>query len=119
MATDGLQSEYTPRGMRLSLLVTLVDICFQLIAADLLTFLHRNESYQQILLHGFSVGGYMWGEVLDLIQDDKEKYTSIKDKIVGHVWDSAADVNEIPIGMPRALFPNNIVMQILLRKYIE
>lgn len=92
---------------------------FQAIAADLLTFLKQNENYQQILLHGFSVGGYMWGEVLDLIQNDKEKYSSIKDKIVGQVWDSIADVNEIPIGMPRALFPNNKVLQVTLQKYME
>lgn len=92
---------------------------FQLVAADLLTFLKQNESYQQILLHGFSVGGYMWGEALDLMQSNKEKYSGIADRIVGQVWDSIADVREIPIGVPHAVFPKNIMLQSMFQKYIE
>lgn len=88
-------------------------------AEDLLTFLKQNESYQQILLHGFSVGGYMWGEALDLIQSNKDKYNNITDRIVGQVWDSIADVTHIAIGFPRAVFPKNMVLQSMLQKYVE
>ncbi|XP_011266614.1 uncharacterized protein LOC105257586 isoform X1 [Camponotus floridanus] len=91
----------------------------RLVAADLLTFLKQNESYQQILLHGFSVGGYMWGEALDLMESNKEKYSGIVDRIVGQVWDSIADVREIPIGLPHAVFPKNVMLQSMFRKYIE
>ncbi|KAL6444499.1 hypothetical protein ACFW04_001970 [Cataglyphis niger] len=91
----------------------------RLVAADLLTFLKQNESYQQILLHGFSVGGYMWGEALDLMENNKEKYNGITDRIVGQVWDSIADVSEISIGFPRAVFPKNMMLQSMLRKYLE
>jgi len=89
------------------------------VAADLLTFLKQNESYQQILLHRFSVGGYMWGEALDLIHSNKDKYSNVTDRIVGQVWDSIADVSQIPIGLPRAVFPKNMMMQSLLQKYVE
>lgn len=88
-------------------------------AADLLTFLKQNESYQQILLHGFSVGGYMWGEALDLIRSNKDKYNSVTERIVGQVWDSIADVTHIAIGFPPAVFPKNMVLQSMLRKYVE
>ncbi|XP_070156868.1 uncharacterized protein [Polyergus mexicanus] len=91
----------------------------RLVAADLLTFLKQNESYQQILLHGFSVGGYMWGEALDLMESNKDKYSGIADRIVGQVWDSIADVNEITIGFPHAVFPKNMMLQSVLRKYLE
>ncbi|XP_028049680.1 uncharacterized protein LOC105839005 [Monomorium pharaonis] len=91
----------------------------RLVAADLLTFLKQNESYQQILLHGFSVGGYMWGEALDLIESNKDKYGNITDRVVGQVWDSIADVSQIAIGFPRAVFPKNIVLQSMLRKFVE
>ncbi|XP_029166409.1 uncharacterized protein LOC114937157 [Nylanderia fulva] len=91
----------------------------RLVAADLLTFLKRNESYQQVLLHGFSVGGYMWGEVLDIMESNKEKYSGIADRIVGQVWDSIADVTEIPIGFPIAVFPKNKIMQKLVRSLLE
>ncbi|KYM81262.1 hypothetical protein ALC53_08333 [Atta colombica] len=91
----------------------------RLVAADLLTFLKQNESYQQILLHGFSVGGYMWGEALDLIQNNKDKYNTVTDRIVGQVWDSIADISQIAIGFPRAVFPKNMMLQSMLRKYVE
>lgn len=61
----------------------------------------------------------MWGEALDLIYSDKEKYNNITNRIVGQVWDSIADVMQIPIGFPAAVFPKNLVLQSMLRKYIE
>ncbi|XP_032673334.1 uncharacterized protein LOC116845113 [Odontomachus brunneus] len=91
----------------------------QLVAIDLLSFLEQNESYEQILLHGFSIGGYMWGEVLDLLQRDKDRYNNIADKIIGQVWDSIADIGQVSIGMSRAVFPRNKVLQSVLYKYIE
>lgn len=99
--------------------IVIFEVHFQLVAVDLLSFLKQNESYQQILLHGFSVGGYMWGEVLDFMQQDREKYNDIADRIIGQVWDSIADVGQIPIGMPRAVFPKNKMMQSVLQKYME
>lgn len=82
-------------------------------------FLVKHKDYEQILLHGFSVGAYMWGEVLDLIKSDPEKYNNIIDRIVGQVWDSVADVSELSIGTPRALFPKNEMLQNMLQKYME
>lgn len=90
----------------------------RLVAADLLKFLD-DQNYQQILLHGFSVGGYMWGEVLELIQSDREKYGYVIDRIVGQIWDSAADVTELSIGTPRAVFPKNQMLQNMLQKYLD
>ncbi|XP_076675965.1 transmembrane protein 53-like lethal (2) k09913 isoform X1 [Andrena cerasifolii] len=91
----------------------------RVVAADLLDFLIQHEDYQQILLHGFSVGGYMWGEVLDLIERDRQKYGNVIDRIIGQVWDSLADVSELSIGTPRAVFPKNEMLQNMLRKYLE
>jgi len=61
----------------------------------------------------------MWGEALDLIHSNKDKYSNVTDRIVGQVWDSIADVSQIPIGLPRAVFPKNMMMQSLLQKYVE
>lgn len=90
-----------------------------MVAADLLTFLKQNESYEQILLHGFSVGGYMWGEAMDLMQTDKKNYSNISNRIVGQVWDSVADLGQISVGMPYAVFPKNVLLQSMLKKYLE
>ncbi|XP_078047869.1 transmembrane protein 53-like lethal (2) k09913 isoform X2 [Augochlora pura] len=91
----------------------------RMVAGDLLDFLVQYERNQKILLHGFSVGAYMWGEVMDLIQSDREKYSHIINMIVGQVWDSAVDVPELTSGIPRAVFPKNLVLQNMLQKYLE
>ncbi|XP_076619794.1 transmembrane protein 53-like lethal (2) k09913 [Colletes latitarsis] len=91
----------------------------RVVAEDLLEFLIQHENYQQILLHGFSVGGYMWGEVLDLIESNRQKYANVIDRVVGQVWDSLADVTELSIGTPRAVFPKNKMLQNVLQTYLE
>lgn len=91
----------------------------QLVAGDLLEFLRINDFYQPLLLHGFSIGGYQWGEVLVKIHDNPKLYQPIADRIVGQVWDSAADITEIPVGFPKALFPRNPVLQGATEKYIR
>ncbi|XP_066999131.1 transmembrane protein 53-B isoform X2 [Anabrus simplex] len=91
----------------------------QVVAGDLVDFLHVNEVYQPLLVHGFSIGGYQWGEALVKMNQDKEIYKPILDRIVGQIWDSAADITEIPIGFPKALFPKNPVLQAATEKYIR
>jgi hypothetical protein len=50
---------------------------------------------------------------------DRERYQPVIDRIVGHIWDSAVDINEIPVGFPRAVFPNNAVLQATVEKYLR
>ncbi|XP_050299254.1 transmembrane protein 53-B isoform X2 [Anthonomus grandis grandis] len=90
----------------------------QLVALDILKFIEQNESYAPIVLHGFSVGGYLWGEVMVHMSQDKERYQAFLDRFAGQVWDSAADLTEIHKGVPPAVFPRNKVMAKALGKYI-
>lgn len=90
----------------------------QIVAGDILKFLDVNKSYAPLILHGFSIGGYLWGEVLAIMAQDQERYKDIIDRIVGQIWDSAADITEIPIGFPKAVFPKNPVLEKALRQYI-
>lgn len=77
-----------------------------------------NEQYKQMVLHGFSVGGYIWGECLAEMEKDRQRYQTVVDRIMGQIWDSAADISEIPIGVPKALFPRNPRLQTALRNYM-
>lgn len=90
----------------------------QVVAGDILRFLESNVSYNPLTLHGFSVGGYLWGEVLVRIVAERNRYQPIIDRVVAQVWDSAADITEITIGLPIAVFPTNKVMQSTLRSYM-
>lgn len=46
-------------------------------AKDILTFLTLNNNYQATVLHGFSVGGYLWGEALNLMGQDMQQYQPV------------------------------------------
>lgn len=90
----------------------------QVVASDILKFLEANTSCAPLVVHGFSVGGYLWGEVLVKMASDKERYQEITDRISGQVWDSLADITELCIGVPVAVFPKNLVLQNALKQYL-
>ena len=54
-------------------------------ASDILKFLDQNKSYSQVMLHGFSVGGYLWGEVMVQMAHNMDQYQHVLDRIVGQV----------------------------------
>lgn len=91
----------------------------QLVAGDMLKFLELNTDRRQLLVHGFSVGGYVWGELLGMIEQDRERYAPLLQRIMGLIWDSAADMQDIPMGLPTAVFPKNLILQNALRKYVK
>lgn len=90
----------------------------QLVATEVLKFLENNYIDRPCILHGFSVGGYLWSEAMVQMSSEKERYKPVIDKIVGQIWDSAADITELPIGVPTAVFPRNPKMQNALSQYI-
>lgn len=92
----------------------------QVVAKQLLDYLEENcEKHQQIILHGFSVGAYLWGEVLVRMNSDLIKYRSLMETIKGQIWDSAADISEISKGLPTAMFPRNAFLRSTMEKYVN
>lgn len=90
----------------------------QPVAVDIVKFLHNNPSYAPMVIHGFSVGGYLWGECMAHMALDLDKYKPLLSRISAQIWDSAADITEIPVGVPKALFPKNMALQNALRSYM-
>ncbi|XP_030388476.1 uncharacterized protein LOC115634732 isoform X1 [Scaptodrosophila lebanonensis] len=89
----------------------------QVVAAETLKFLENNKSYAPIVMHGFSVGAYQFGEIMLQMSRDMARYGSILDRFACQIWDSAADITEIPVGVPKSIFPKNARMQSALRNY--
>ncbi|XP_032591314.1 uncharacterized protein LOC6560008 isoform X2 [Drosophila grimshawi] len=89
----------------------------QVVAAETLKFLENNKSYAPIVMHGFSVGAYQLGEIMLQMSRDMDRYGSILDRFVCQIWDSAADITEVPVGVPKSIFPRNERMQVALRNY--
>lgn len=91
----------------------------QHVARALTQFLHHNAQFSPLLVHGFSVGAYVWGECLVHMASDWPRYGPIVARIRGQVWDSAADITEIPVGVPKAVFPNHPRMNQALGNYMR
>uniref|UniRef100_A0A1A9WHX6 Transmembrane protein 53 n=1 Tax=Glossina brevipalpis TaxID=37001 RepID=A0A1A9WHX6_9MUSC len=89
----------------------------QVVAADTIKFLENNTSYEPIVVHGFSVGAYEFGEIMLQMSENMDRYSNVLSRIWCQIWDSAADITEIPIGLPKAIFPKNLRMQNALRSY--
>ncbi|CAG9782486.1 unnamed protein product [Diatraea saccharalis] len=91
----------------------------QLVAEDVIKFMAMNDNGQPLMVHGFSVAGYMMGEICVHTMKNKELYQPALDRVVAQIWDSAADVSELSVGVPAAVFPKNKIMQKTLKAYIE
>ncbi|XP_058170181.1 uncharacterized protein LOC131285344 [Anopheles ziemanni] len=89
----------------------------QKVASDIVKFLANNEFPGGIVLHGFSVGGYLWGECLVKLNAHPEG-KQILAKVDGQIWDSLADITEIPVGVPHAVLPHHPTLQGFLRNYM-
>lgn len=95
------------------------DWCvFQLVASDAVKFLANNINSNPLLLHGFSVGGYVWGECMVHMARDLDRYRPILNLFQGQIWDSAVEITEIKIGLPKAMFPKNDTLQKALSNYM-
>lgn len=74
-------------------------------------------------VHGFSVGGYVWGEILRHYLNNPSRYQPVMDRFVAQTWDSVAGLMEVPIGVSKAVFVNDGFMrktlQVLITTYMR
>lgn len=85
----------------------------QVVAKELVQIIEKAQ--MPLLVHGFSVGAYVWGEALLMLGPDHPIYS----KIQGQVWDSAADFATIAHGLSFAVFPENVLARNALKCYIN
>lgn len=92
----------------------------QLVAGDVVKFLENNiTNNNPLLLHGFSVGGYVWGECMMLMARDTERFQHVLQQFNGQIWDSVVDISEVHIGVPKAMFPRNDTLQRAATNYMK
>lgn len=89
------------------------------IARDLLKFLQSNKTSKPIIIHGFSAGAYVWSEAMLQMQKDLPMYQPLLTQIKAQIWDSIADVTEMPIGISKTVFPNNSFLEWLTRSILQ
>ncbi len=77
---------------------------------------------QPLLIHGFSVGGYLFGETLVQMRENKELKQHFGDRIQGQIMDSPVDFHGIPYGVSQAVTQIPVVqrsMQASLEMYLK
>lgn len=72
-----------------------LDLCYE-----------GQREYQPIICHGFSVGGYLYGEVLNCLLEQGDKYKNFGDRVYGQIFDSPVDFYGVPNGVARAITKN-------------
>eukprot|EP01137_Pigoraptor_chileana_P017282 Opistho-2@75132 len=81
----------------------------------------RGLHSRPLVFHCFSTGGYMYGQILNALEARKAshpEYTSIERSIRGQIFDSVVDHTGIPYGLPRAVFPDSPVKQMVAQRSI-
>uniref|UniRef100_A0A646QFE6 Transmembrane protein 53 n=1 Tax=Hemiscolopendra marginata TaxID=943146 RepID=A0A646QFE6_9MYRI len=85
----------------------------QIVAKNILDFLATQPEYKNILIHAFSVGAYVYGEMLVHVQNNLNKYQPVTNKIIGQIFDSAVDWDGIPQGFSKAVTDNKVMQKSL------
>ncbi|XP_037088100.1 uncharacterized protein LOC119108607 [Pollicipes pollicipes] len=89
----------------------------QVAARQLVDVLLANDDVSQYVVHGFSIGAYYWGEVLGQMAW-MDPGRTITRKITGLVFDSPADITEIPVGLSMAV-TDNVLLQKMIAAYAK
>jgi len=108
---DVLTVRITPKQLLLPKLIEPV------VQKELLPVL-LSAGHQEKLIHGFSVGGYVFSRMLHHLYAHPEG-SNVLSSIKGQVWDSVVDVNGVSIGVSKSVFGKNRVAQQLLQAYID
>lgn len=90
----------------------------QVVSGQMLEFLHQNPRHSSVLVHGFSVGCYLFCEGMVQVANDMARHGPLMDRLVGQIWDSPVDIQGIPVGTAKAV-TNNKTLQTSIQKYLD
>lgn len=86
-------------------------------------FIHSGKiNLQPLLIHGFSVGGYLYGETLFKFKNDEKNFETISKRLRGQIFDSAVDLEGLPRGTSRAVTNIKILqktLELTLNAYLK
>ena len=82
---------------------------------DFVTDSPQND--RPVIIHGFSVGAYLYAEMMVKIIDT-ERYYHVGERLLGQVFDSPVDFEMVTTGFPRAV-SSNLFIQKSMEKTLE
>lgn len=89
----------------------------QVVARNVVDFLQQKDFCKRpIFVHGFSTGGYLYSEILQRMISAEKKDGEITNRIIGQIFDSMADLHNIPEGFSKALLKSGSFLQVGVEK---
>ena len=80
---------------------------------NVLDTLAADQSNRPLLVHTFSSGVYVFGELLVKLLQNQEKYSTIPPRLHGLIIESLVDIEGFSIGVSRAVTQNQICRRII------
>ena len=80
---------------------------------NVLDTLAADQSNRPLLVHTFSSGVYVFGELLVKLLQNPEKYSTIPPRFHGLIIESLVDIEGFSVGVSRAVTQNQICRQII------
>lgn len=78
------------------------------------------SDHDKKLIHGFSVGGYVFAQMLKYMHNDPSgKCQDLMKTMSAQIWDSVVDVNGISIGVSKSVFMKSPFLQKSMQNYID
>lgn len=81
------------------------------VVTEFLDYLEDNHKYRPYIVHGFSIGSYIYGEMMAQMSEDCKKFSTIAANIKGCMWDSPVDFKDAMLNLPKAMYPKNFVLR--------
>lgn len=85
----------------------------QVLAENLLKYIEEHQEYQKFVVHSFSVGAYLFSEMLVKLKNDPNKQSSLMNRLNGLIFDSAVDYSGASKGISKSFIRNKLVSRIL------
>ena len=86
--------------------------------ASVLDLLMADKDSTPMIVHGFSVGGYMYGHLLNLLEEragesnsESSEISDFHKRCKGQIFDSIVDFEGIPVGLSTAMLGPNHIMR--------
>ncbi|XP_002736927.1 uncharacterized protein LOC100375583 [Saccoglossus kowalevskii] len=93
-----------------------------IVAENVVNFVqHEDRQNQPLMIHAFSVGAYLYSEMLLKMQQLAESETQLHQfyqRVMGQIYDSGVDMEDIPEGLSKAV-AKHPMMQLSFQKLIE
>ncbi|KAL0276513.1 UNVERIFIED_CONTAM: hypothetical protein PYX00_004072 [Menopon gallinae] len=89
------------------------------VVSTFLSYLNGTQKNRPYIVHGFSTGAYVYGEMMAQLSEDPDVSCAILENIKGCLWDSPVEFKLAAPVAGKALYPRNIAKRWLFERAVS